>query len=311
MIVFLLLFLTLTLSYQQTETLLENPLNPPHGCANFGLCIAPEPFEDEITGETYYTCPTDGCVCNPGTEGDTCETIIPKCAPDPCPKTTGSMFICKEGLQNYTCVCQPGFTGEDCTIDLASVCATNPCLNGATCKSTNNVDYTCSKCPEGKMGHRCQYNDPCADVDCQNGGVCVPIFDGAHFYCQCKENWQQVYCGRTKYIWLSFHDILAADSTGLPKALNFPLSAETVVTEGCFETNAALADTSYYKNITEPGMSITKCKKHLMSILNIFYTMFSKFLFKIFRNGLDYNTAHTFRKIRDFTEKSVASVVSS
>jgi hypothetical protein len=45
-------------------------------------------------------------------------------------------------------------------------CANINCLNGGAC-----VDGTCS-CPTGYSGPRCEKWNPCATVDCKNGGKC-------------------------------------------------------------------------------------------------------------------------------------------
>ncbi|KIH68943.1 EGF-like domain protein [Ancylostoma duodenale] len=93
--------------------------------------------------------------------------------------------------------------------------------------------------------------NPCEKVNCGHG-VCESIFDGADFFCRCEENWQQVYCGRQKYLW-----------SGSP------------VNEGCYGYNAALDDPNYYKRISDPAMTVTKCQQILTSQNGPIYTMFT------------------------------------
>eukprot|EP00061_Rhincodon_typus_P004945 g23784.t1 len=60
---------------------------------------------------------------------------------------------CIDGINSYTCRCQPGFTGSNCQFDIDE-CDSKPCQNGATC-----VDglggYRCT-CPSGYSGNNCQ-----------------------------------------------------------------------------------------------------------------------------------------------------------
>ena len=55
------------------------------------------------------------CTCNPGYDGDgtQCKNID-DCSPNPC-KNNG---VCTDGLQAYTCACQPGWMGKTCETGL-------------------------------------------------------------------------------------------------------------------------------------------------------------------------------------------------
>ncbi|KAK6765731.1 hypothetical protein RB195_025565 [Necator americanus] len=83
---------------------------------------------------------------------------------------------------------------------MASVCSTSPCLNGGTCSTKNNVDYTCG-CAPGYLGIRCQYKEPCESVTCVHG-TCESILGGSDFYCRCEEDWQNVLCDGPRYIYI-------------------------------------------------------------------------------------------------------------
>ncbi|KAK7065275.1 hypothetical protein SK128_012047 [Halocaridina rubra] len=77
--------------------------------------------------------PTNWCLNNPCVNGGSC-TQYP-------------------GSFTYTCVCQPGYTGRNCEVDIDE-CASQPCLNGGTCTQGLN-SYTC-RCPSSHTGSRCQ-----------------------------------------------------------------------------------------------------------------------------------------------------------
>ncbi|XP_071954700.1 fibropellin-3-like [Antedon mediterranea] len=77
---------------------------------------------------------------------------------------------CIDGLRSYTCVCAPGYTGNDCETDLNEC----HCLNGGVC---NNLisGITCT-CAPGYIGTICEINvDECASSPCQNGAFCKDL----------------------------------------------------------------------------------------------------------------------------------------
>ena len=40
-------------------------------------------------------------------------------------------------MNSFTCVCDGGYTGDSCEIDIDE-CATDPCYNGGTCEARTN-----------------------------------------------------------------------------------------------------------------------------------------------------------------------------
>lgn len=88
---------------------------------------------------------------------------------------TGNTASCDQNGDDYTCTCEPGFTGEFC--ESVDQCATNNCQNGATC---DPVDGSCD-CAAGFVGDDCENMDLCFNNNCENGATCNPV-DGS---CDC------------------------------------------------------------------------------------------------------------------------------
>jgi hypothetical protein len=140
------------------------------------------------------------------TTGTDCEINIDDCDPNPC--LSGGNFT--DLIDGYSCMCPPGFVGENCetetTIctpdvricpDGTSVfrdpdnncefflcptniddCDPNPCLNGGTCTNGAN-NYTCT-CAAGFEANNCETKvDDCDPNPCLNGGTCR---DGVNSY---------------------------------------------------------------------------------------------------------------------------------
>jgi hypothetical protein len=104
----------------------------------------------------------------------------------------GCLKSCLNGAlcQGGRCVCQPGFSGVTCNVEL-NECASNPCRNGGTCTDLVN-GYVCS-CVNGFNGPTCQTNiNDCSPNPCFNGGVCT---DGiATYTCACPGGFSGARC---------------------------------------------------------------------------------------------------------------------
>ncbi|XP_058473248.1 protein crumbs homolog 2a [Solea solea] len=135
------------------------------------------------------------CLCWPGYEGPNCETDIDECADQPC-ENAGQCFQWSDpshweldwqlsfaDAAGYICQCQPGFVGENCSVNIDE-CESEPCQNGGACEDKIN-GYTCT-CTAGFLGELCEVDiDECASQPCQHGGSCE---DGrASYICHCPE----------------------------------------------------------------------------------------------------------------------------
>ncbi|KAM4615128.1 protein crumbs homolog 2a [Polymixia lowei] len=135
------------------------------------------------------------CLCWPGYEGRHCEVDVDECAEQPC-ENGGECFQRSDpshwemdwelgyaDAAGYLCQCQPGFAGENCSVNIDE-CESEPCQNGGTCEDQIN-GYICT-CSAGFTGDTCEVNiDECESQPCQNGGWCEDSV--ASYICHCPE----------------------------------------------------------------------------------------------------------------------------
>lgn len=92
-----------------------------------------------------------------------CEENIDNCDPDPCHHGQ-----CQDGIDSYTCICNPGYMGAICS-DQIDECYSSPCLHEGRCIDLVN-GYQCN-CPPGTSGE-----PPCCVVSL---GLSLPLPRGA------------------------------------------------------------------------------------------------------------------------------------
>ncbi|XP_052697133.1 cubilin-like isoform X2 [Crassostrea angulata] len=111
---------------------------------------------------------SNGCVTQGVTDGP--------CASNPC--RNGA--LCQNSGSTYSCVCQPGYEGNQCQTN-TNECASNPCQNGGTCTDRVN-GYTCA-CTSSYTGNNCEEEtQSCGGVLTQETGTLTyPTQTGATY----------------------------------------------------------------------------------------------------------------------------------
>uniref|UniRef100_A0A8C9TA93 Slit homolog 3 (Drosophila) n=1 Tax=Scleropages formosus TaxID=113540 RepID=A0A8C9TA93_SCLFO len=144
-------------------------------CANGGTCHVSPGQEDH-------------CTCPAGFEGQRCEVNPDDCEDNDCENNS----TCVDGINNYTCLCLPNYTGDLCD-EVIDHCAPgfDPCQNDGKCVPLPR-GYRC-ECPPGYVGQNCEqdYND-CLENKCQHGAQCVDAING--YTCVCKEGFSGLFC---------------------------------------------------------------------------------------------------------------------
>uniref|UniRef100_A0A671VUJ2 Delta-like protein n=1 Tax=Sparus aurata TaxID=8175 RepID=A0A671VUJ2_SPAAU len=191
----------------------------------------PNPCENEAKchsmDQDFY------CACPEGYVGKTCERLRDDCQTTPCQVIDSctvaiatnhsagvqhiSSNVCgprgrciSQPAGNFTCVCDPGFSGIYCHENV-NECRHNPCKNGGRCVDLVNDFYCeCADKWKGKTCHSrescrlcanvCVYrrNDPrqCDATTCSNGGTCLDHGDA--FRCACPPGWGGNTCNLAK-----------------------------------------------------------------------------------------------------------------
>ena len=108
--------------------------------------------------------------------GTNCEINIDDCLSGACVNNA----TCVDGINRYTCVCLPGYTGTHCETEINECTVYQPCQNGAACTDLV-ADFSC-ECLEFSPARPTYGGKNCSvelrgclqGNDCQNG-VCIPI----------------------------------------------------------------------------------------------------------------------------------------
>ncbi|NWU92528.1 SNED1 protein, partial [Upupa epops] len=111
---------------------------------------------------------------------------IDECQSQPC--LNGGQ--CKDRIAEFLCLCEPGYTGHHCELDV-NECQSEPCKNGGTCQELPG-SFSCY-CPEGFVGTQCETEvDACESDPCRNGGECKSY--GGSYLCVCPEGFFGYHC---------------------------------------------------------------------------------------------------------------------
>uniref|UniRef100_A0A8C3AZA6 Slit homolog 2 (Drosophila) n=1 Tax=Cyclopterus lumpus TaxID=8103 RepID=A0A8C3AZA6_CYCLU len=192
------------------EPCLSNPCQNDGTCSNdpvhYYRCTCPYGFKGQNCEEPIHACignPCQNggtchlkegegsnfwCVCPEGFEGDSCEINFNDCEDNDCENNS----TCVDGINNYTCMCSPEYTGELCEEKL-DFCAPelNPCQHDSKCILTPQ-GYKC-ECTPGYVGEHCDLDfDDCEENKCQNGGRCIDALNG--YTCVCPEGYSGLFC---------------------------------------------------------------------------------------------------------------------
>ena len=99
-------------------------------------------------------------------------------------------------MNSFTCVCDPGFTGNLCDIIEADNCESVICSGNGRCEDGVN-SFICV-CEPGYTGDRCEVNiNECEGVNCGNGRC----EDGVNnIACVCEPGFTGKLCQRSKLL---------------------------------------------------------------------------------------------------------------
>ncbi|CAL8126422.1 unnamed protein product [Orchesella dallaii] len=173
-------------------------------CLNNGVCheksvrdnyVLPSFVHRNLTFD-YATAVGYICDCQPGFEGETCQTDIDECAPERNPNACNGHGLCNNLINDYSCSCNKGFEGEFCENDI-NECEPIPCEHAKECRNLEG-DYAC-ECSEGYGGKNCTVPlTACIQNVCFHEGACTPNYDEAknkHTYvCNCKAGYTGKQC---------------------------------------------------------------------------------------------------------------------
>lgn len=132
-----------------------------------------------ISGGVVCDCPTCslGGMCESGWDG--CCLDPTACAPH------GTCQMNATTSPYYTCLCEPGYSGSVCQVDIDE-CASSPCLHGGTCTDLVN-GFNCT-CPVGYTGATCAQDvDECLFNTTCARGTCINSV--GNYTCVCPDGW--------------------------------------------------------------------------------------------------------------------------
>ena len=109
--------------------------------------------------------------------GEFCEDVD-YCFYNPC--VNGD---CENVEDDYTCDCQDGYSGRNCTIEDRCVLDNVQCVNGDCIPSDGSCD-----CQENWIGEICDIDNPC-DPDPCNGGTCTVDENLTDITCECLDHY--------------------------------------------------------------------------------------------------------------------------
>lgn len=95
------------------------------------------------------------------------------------------------GSCNSKCLCQPGWTGINCEVQL-DLCLSQPCYKGLCVN--NDKSWSCL-CLPGFTGERCTHQlSACSSSPCENGGHCIESLVLYSYSCNCAQGWTGKSC---------------------------------------------------------------------------------------------------------------------
>uniref|UniRef100_A0A803SM50 EGF-like domain-containing protein n=1 Tax=Anolis carolinensis TaxID=28377 RepID=A0A803SM50_ANOCA len=130
--------------------------------------------------------------CFTGYVGDLCQFVDP-CTHKQCQNggTCSLQMLRPPNPPTSTCLCLPGFTGEQCQGLVGDPCFPSPCQHGGSCQRLSGKQYQC-QCVSGWTGKNCQLMDFCPANPCANGGTCVITYPV--IVCQCRPGFEGHTC---------------------------------------------------------------------------------------------------------------------
>uniref|UniRef100_A0A8R1DQT0 Uncharacterized protein n=1 Tax=Caenorhabditis japonica TaxID=281687 RepID=A0A8R1DQT0_CAEJA len=165
-----------------------------HKCENGGSCVHTERQEPVCQCKNGFVGKRCQEACPSGFGGERCD--LPLHSPV-CARNGGSCSNGGRCIRGF-CVCPPDFVGNNCELRRNSLtkensCASDPCMNHATCTDVDaHIGYVCT-CQPGFEGDICERRtDFCAENPCANGGKCSQT--RSTFSCSCPSGFRGERC---------------------------------------------------------------------------------------------------------------------